>query len=372
MACDVLIIGSGSLAETTLRAMALQNPEPLRVAVMGRSRERADILAALGNAMAGAFHRPIRFEGDRIDWDDPGDLPAKLDKHAPRLILHTASLQTPWDFLGAADETRWKQLVVSAGNAVLVPMQVALVKRVAMYIQTMNPRPILLNTCFPDHVNPILKHMGLPIDSGIGNVAKFAACLRWRYPAPRHKVQVIGHLYHYYKILGTTHDPDLDGPRVWIDGEEVPDVEVDLKDAFHDLRSINAKGKIINELVGANAAEAIQGMLGDTPLETHVPGPNGLPGGYPVIMARGRVELDLPAGISEQEAIALNAQGAYDMGTSVIDAEGYSGFSSTAQGLLADYLPGLEKGFHVDELDQVTAALARLRDALENQPAVPA
>lgn len=366
MSVDILIMGSGSVCETTCRALALMSPVPTQVAILGRVQSRVDLIVSLANAMSGALNTKVHFVGETLDWDSANDLPDKMAKYSPRLIFQAASLQSPWDFLGASTETRWKQLVWAAGNAIIVPTQVVLGKRVAQIAKEMNPVPIMVNACFPDHVNPILKYLGLPITSGIGNVAMFAGCVRSRYPQPEHKVQIIGHLYHYFKILGKTHT-ELDGPRVWIDGQEVPDVEKNLADAFFDLRSVNDRGKIINELVGTNSAETLQALLGDSPVMTHVPGPNGLPGGYPVIIEKGKVKLDLPAACSQEEAIALNSQGAYDMGTAIVDENGFSAFSTTAQEQLMKYAPSLAKGFHANDIDQFSEEIINLRSQLEQQ-----
>jgi hypothetical protein len=146
----------------------------------------------------------------------------------------------------------------------------------------------------PDWVNPILRHLGLPIACGTGNVAMFASFVKARYPEPEHIVQVVGHLYHFFRIMGASHS-DLEGPRVWIDGAEVEDIETTLADCFKGLRSVNARGKVINELVGATSAQVLLGLLSEEPVRTHAPGPNGLPGGYPVMVGVGRVDLDLPS-----------------------------------------------------------------------------
>lgn len=364
MSYDILIIGSGSVCETTCRALALTSSKPLRVVVLGRSLERARLVAALANAMAGAISNPVGFVADTIDWDNPDDLPGKMAKYPARLVFQTASLQSPWELLGKVKETPWKKLLWEAGNAVVVPLQIALVKRVAAIAKQMSPAPIVVNACFPDHVNPILRYLDLPVTSGIGNVAMFAGVMRNRYPQPRHKVQIVGHLYHYFKILGKTHDPALDGPRVWIDGQEVMDVETTLAGAFHDLRSVNAQGKLINELVGVNCAELLSALLGDEPVYTHAPGPNGLPGGYPIKVWNGMVELDLPASCSLEEAIALNKQGAYDMGTAVIDAHGFSAYSTTATALLSKLIPELAQGFQIADLEHICVRLLSLRKAM--------
>lgn len=367
MNVDILIMGSGSVCETTCRALALMSPIPTKVAVLGRAKPKVDLIVSLANAMSGALNTKVSFVGDTIHWDSANDLPDKIDKYSPRLIFQAASLQSPWEFWGDSEETCWKQLLWAAGNAITVPTQVALGKRVAEIVRQMNPEPIFVNACFPDHVNPILKYLDLPITCGIGNVAMFASCVRSRYPQPEHRVQIIGHLYHYFKILGKNHTY-LDGPRVWIDGKEVPDVEKNLADAFRDLRSVNNRGKMINELVGTNSAEAIQALLGDVPVMTHVPGPNGLPGGYPVIIQSGKVELDLPADCSEEEAIILNKQGGYNMGAAIIDNTGFSAFSTTAMENLIPHSPSLARGFHADDIDEVCKEIIDLRTHLEQQP----
>lgn len=364
MDCDILVVGSGSVAETTCRALALTAPCPLRVAVLGRSRAWVDDLSALANALSGARGTRVVFVADTIDWSAADDLPTKLDRYRARVVFQTASLQSPWDFLGVAAETRWKELVWDAGNAIILPTQVALVKQVAEVAKTLDPTPIVVNACFPDWVNPILRHLDLPITCGIGNVAMFASCLKSRYPTDR--VQIVGHLYHFFKILGTSHS-ELDGPRVWINESEVPDVENALAAAFHDLRSVNARGKLVNEIVGAVSSEVLLALLAETTIATHVPGPNGLPGGYPVRIGAGRVELDLPPACDETTAITLNRQGAYDMGAAVIDAAGFSRFSSTAEAVLTPYAPRFAAGFHIDDLDAASAELTALRDRLERE-----
>lgn len=364
MACDVLITGSGSVSETTCRALALLAREPLRVVVVGRSRPWVEDLTGLCTAMSAQLGIDARFVGDTVDWDSSSDLSDKLAAYEPRLVFHSASLQSPWDFIGDVRETGWKQLVWSAGNAIILPLQAVLAKRVASVVQQMHPSPILVNVCFPDWVNPILHHLGLPIACGTGNVGMFSGFVKARYPPPDHLVQVVGHLYHFFRIMGRSHS-ELEGPRVWVDDVEVADVEVALADCFHSLRSVNSRGKVINELVGAASAEVILGLLGEVPVRTHVPGPNGLPGGYPVVVGGGRVELDLPSGCSLETAVRLNQQGAYDMGAAVIDEDGYTRFSKTAEEQVARFDPALAQGFHIDDLESVCAELSALRARLE-------
>ena len=63
-----------------------------------------------------------------------------------------------------------------------------------------------------------------------------------------------------------------------------------------------------------------------------MPGPNGLPGGYPVRLAAGELDLDLPAALTRDEAIAWNLRYEQESGL-VVGADGratYTGRSARA------------------------------------------
>ena len=64
----------------------------------------------------------------------------------------------------------------------------------------------------------------------------------------------------------------------------------------------------MNRVTAAAAARLFAALLGDAPAPDHVPTPAGLPGGYPVLAAGMRVELDLRWPL--EEAIAVNEAGA--------------------------------------------------------------
>lgn len=57
----------------------------------------------------------------------------------------------------------------------------------------------------------------------------------------------------------------------------------------------------------SSAATVLATLLQRDRRRHHMPGPNGLPGGYPVILTEdGRVELDLPDGLDQATAVAIN------------------------------------------------------------------
>jgi len=61
-----------------------------------------------------------------------------------------------------------------------------------------------------------------------------------------------------------------------------------------------------------------------------VPAPAGRPGGYPVTISRAGIELDLPDGMSETDAIAVNAVAARWDGIEQIAPDGTLTFTPAA------------------------------------------
>ena len=57
-------------------------------------------------------------------------------------------------------------------------------------------------------------------------------------------------------------------------------------------------------------------------MRTHAPGVLGLPGGYPICVRRKSIELDLPAGISRDEAVEFNNLWARANGIEGIESDG--------------------------------------------------
>jgi hypothetical protein len=100
-----------------------------------------------------------------------------------------------------------------------------------------------------------------------------------------------------------------------------------------------------------------------------VPGPNGLPGGYPVKIQGEELTLDLPSEITEKTAIEWNRNWAVADGVTVQDS-GDVAFSPRVETALHEHLPQWSKGFHVRELDAATKAMLEMRERLRAVPLV--
>ena len=84
-----------------------------------------------------------------------------------------------------------------------------------------------------------------------------------------------------------------------------------------------------------------------------MPGPFGLPGGYPVPVAGTHMELNLPADLSEEKAIAWNEKIAVADGVK-IHSSGYVESPEPAKHAFKQYLPYIAEGFHAHEIGKIT------------------
>ena len=89
-----------------------------------------------------------------------------------------------------------------------------------------------------------------------------------------------------------------------------------------------------------------------------MPAPAGRPGGYPVTVSRAGIELDLPDGLSETDAIAINAVAARWDGIEMIAHDGTLTFTAAVSDEL-ERMVGLRiKRITLDEQQAVADELA--------------
>jgi hypothetical protein len=80
---------------------------------------------------------------------------------------------------------------------------------------------------------------------------------------------------------------------------------------------------LVNEpYVAASAVRNIMAIVNNTRELAHAPGPIGLPGGYPIRIGAGGVEVALPAELTLEQAIEINLEGLKREGTQEIKPDG--------------------------------------------------
>jgi hypothetical protein len=148
---------------------------------------------------------------------------------------------------------------------------------------------------------------------------------------------------------------------VWIDDQEVADV-------YARFAGVQLTREPAIEISGASGVPLFLAMARHGDWSGHVPGPHGLPGGYPVRLSGGVLDLELPSALTRNEAIAWNLRYEEESGF-VVSADGRAIYTGILRERLRALSPTLADGFHVRDIDEVYRAMNDLRSRLERNAA---
>ena len=353
--CDILISGTGGFAARIAFDIAATADDAVEVIIAGRNRERLNWLRTAANARAALFGKKARFATHAIDLLAPDASDALLAATDPRIVVQAASIQTSQVI--AQSGNAWTQLVAEGGLSATAVFQALISARVAAAITARGKPVTLVNCSFPDVVNGIIVALGHAVACGMGNVAILSNVFAGSAAtSPGADLKVLA---HYQNLAAWRRRPEERGgraPRVWLDGAEVADV-------YGRFADIQLTPEPVIEISGASGVPMLLAMAARRPWRGHVPGPNGLAGGYPVRLSDGALELDLPSALPEAEASAWNASFEAENGL-VVSPQGHVSFTGILGDRLAEHVPALRKGFPVRELEAVCEELLQLRSAL--------
>ncbi len=91
-------------------------------------------------------------------------------------------------------------------------------------------------------------------------------------------------------------------------------------------------------MTAASAEVVFDSLVNDTGRLIHAPGPHGLPGGYPCRVNREGIYVELPPGITLDEAISINTTAQQFDGIERIDQDGTVHFVERHMTILKDLL----------------------------------
>jgi hypothetical protein len=331
----VLIVGLGELGGLVLELLA-RSPV-YRGRIVG-----ADINADAGlRKVNSAVHGALCWGLDpKIDFRpcNLGDVDATAELIAiekPTLVFNATTLASWWlrDLL--PDDVKARLHAVGAGSGLWAPGHAALAYNLMRAVRASGLSPRVVNSAYPDGVNPALARAGLAPIAGIGNGDLLIAPIeqlvaRRLHVSPRRlSVRVVAHHFHAYNVLmhGDTRGHDF-FVSVGLDGQDVTS-ELDIPGL---LRSVPDEARIPGAsgatwIVAASAVRTLTALLTGSRDVLHVPGPDGLVGGYPVTFEPSPT-LALPRGIDRERAIAINMDGQR--------AEGIQNFTDDGTMILTD------------------------------------
>jgi hypothetical protein len=233
-------------------------------------------------------------------------------------------------------------------------------------------RALVVNASYPDAVNVVLGRLGLAPTCGSGNLDLLVPRIRrivaeWKQvPVQEVHVALVAHRATVASVLeqGQPGTPYL--LRIAVGTSDLTR-EIDHQSLFSEVRdrfSLPA-GPVGYPVAASSAVRVILALLGDTGQYGHAPGPNGLPGGYPVrFRSVGTDVLELP-GVSLGDMIDLNIRGQRIDGIEKIQSDGSVIFTEKARQIMKALL-GYECGLlRISELfDRATELESRLETPL--------
>lgn len=324
---SVLLLGAGNLGGHLLD-MLLRRPDAPRLTVAARDGEtlcRRVNLARLTAAQLGFHH-----EADVavVDLDDTARTAEVLAAVRPDVVLTTASRQASWvvDQLPSAARVRLN----AAQLGPWLPMHLAPLWQLMSAVAASGIETRVINAAFPDATHPALDGAGLAPLVGIGNVANPVPALRHAiadhlgFQPEQVSVRLVASHFAVARLPRLGH---TDGApyhlAAHLDGVEVTDkLDVPAVLAHAASRYRRLGGRSGGMLTAATAMTVLDAVLADHETVVHAPGPQGLPGGYPLRVSRRGVRLALPTGVSFDDALAINETGLRHDGIRRIDPGG--------------------------------------------------
>jgi len=352
---DILIFGTGNFAGRIALDLAATASESVTVAIAGRNVERLNWLKTAGNARAALFDRPARFIAHQIDLSVANAAAETIAAVAPKVVVQAASLQA-----GAVISNQgnaWTRLVAEGGLSATAVLQAPLSIAVARAVKAVPRQAHFINCCFADVVNPLIAALELPISCGVGNVAILANAFAGTLTPGSQQIKVLAHYQNLAPWRRPAETRTGRSARVWIDDQEVADV-------YARFAGVLLTREPAIEISGASGVPLMLAMAHGRDWSGHVPGPHGLPGGYPVRLAGGVLDLDLPSALTREQAIAWNLRYEEESGLVVL-ADGRATYTGILRERLQALSPALADGFHVRDIADVYRDMNDLRSRLE-------
>jgi hypothetical protein len=345
----VLIIGAGDMGERVADGLAAGSRGRLLL-VAGRS--------SAGDAVAAtvASSRDCLIEAIRLDASRPDEVAELLTTTHPDLVVHCASLRSPWAMSHRADPAA--RAVAAAGLGLRLPYQLPLILSVMRAAREAGYTGPVANLSFPDVTGPVLARLGLAPTIGLGNAAmmqlRVRAALRAAHPdQPTPLIRVLGHHAQVLDVMQARQPADPERRcRVYLgeDGQRGDSLAYEAPPL--------APGPRYNVVTGAAIIPVLEALLpGAGPLRHSTAAPAGLPGGYPVRIVDGCVALDLPPGLCEADAIAFNERMAGGDGVDHIDDDGTVHLTAASHQAVAEIAPDLACPIAIDDLANRAARL---------------
>jgi hypothetical protein len=304
-------------------------------------------------------HGPL-VEHARLDLMDIDRTTEVIAAFRPDIIFCAATMQ-PWR---ALDELP-SHVAIQLREAQIgpwLPLHLTPVLQLMRAVKATGLSPRVVNATQPGTVNRVLATADLAPTTGVGDLANNVPALRTSValelglPLERVDIRLVAshHASYWLSRKGTTDGAPVH-LAVTIDGQHRV-TSWDGPALFARLPSIlrRAPGQM---MTAASAAVVFSALATGHGKATHAPGPNGLPGGYPVQVDREGVTVLLPDDITSPRAVELNDHGQRLDGIDQITEDGMVLFSPQQMSIMTTVLGYECRRMQLSEAGQWAAEL---------------
>ena len=322
---QVLIIGLGGVGGWVLELLA-RTPGISHIVGAdynedwGRKRIRT---AEAGVILQGHIPSLEYIKVDLRDIDSTAETIARLQ---PQLIFNCATQQTWWVRYQHLPPEKIKRLG-EAGAGPWMPTHMALARSLMLAIKASGWQCFVINSGFSDCSNMVLAKRGLAPTIGLGNIdlivpiVQAGAARRLKVPVSNVQVYAVMHHHHFGSFIKHRSDFPPYFLRIMVGDQDVTRL-LDKDQLVHDEMQDYLSSEHLNPVVAASGVKNALAMLNDTGLLSHSPGPQGLPGGYPIRLGAHGAEVFMPAGLTLEEAININETCQHEDGIECVEEDG--------------------------------------------------
>lgn len=305
----VLLVGVGDVGGHLLE-FAARDESSLEWVVGDIDLERAQFMC--NNAEIGADHHGQHpsFKPIKVDLLDLAKTTELIRTERPDAVINCTVLHT-WHLIRNLPEDVYAE-ISSAGLGAWLPCQLTLGMNLAQAILNSGLSPFYINTSLSCLTNPVLGKIGLAPTIGIGNVDLIAPAITTlvsrQLNLPREAIEIFLVAHHQHWVFPREAGYRPGAPyflKIMANGKDVTD-QFDTDQVIFDAVKLYPPGIAFTTVSASSTLKNLKAMLFDEDLRTHSPGPNGLPGGYPVRLNEKGAEVVLPPEITLEEAIAMN------------------------------------------------------------------
>jgi len=319
--------------------------------------------AAVGAGLEG-YSKKILFEKcDVRETDFTAEL---INKYKPDVIYSTLTL-SGWlsnRILPKVFGEKFHRASISG-----FPAQCVLLHKLMQAFKKSGHQALVVNHAFPDLVNAVLSRAGYPVTLGAGNLDNLVGEIRRKISmsenVPFQEVTVYLIAEHALNVFGTRSEVPyylkiLVGDR---NITETSDVNALLSDRL--MASPPEQGSWLNHpAIAASAVKNIMAMINDTNEFACSPGPNGLPGGYPIRINAEGVDVVLPQGVSLEKAVEINMGGLRMEGVEALKEDGTVVITDEAVSIIKELYEIDLKQIPLADMEQIGNEISAIKKKL--------